>query len=125
MHNVVPSPDCIKGIKQCQGVELDSETGEYTRLIQHVTDPAVQCEEYGETGWSKFMVENRAAEGRRQRELELEGLFCYSERERRQLLEAYICKATSMFVHAYHESHRAALDAFMEIFRQNPDVRCE
>lgn len=51
LQNVGPCVDCMAGIKRCQGVELDQETGEYSRPIPGVTDPAVQCEEFGETGW--------------------------------------------------------------------------
>lgn len=118
MQNVAPSPDCIKGIKQCQGVELDPETGEYTRLIQGVTDPAVQCEEFGETGWSKLMT---CACPKAREETDLQRILLLSERERKQLLEAYICKTTAMLFEACHASQRAAMNAYMEIHRINPD----
>lgn len=45
---MVPCEDYTAAIKKCQGFELDQETGQYTKLIPYVTDPATQCEEFGE-----------------------------------------------------------------------------
>ena len=48
LQNVVSCEDYTAAIKKCQGFELDQETGQYTKLIPYVTDPATQCEEFGE-----------------------------------------------------------------------------
>lgn len=121
MHNVVPSSDCIKGIKQCQGVELDPDTGEYTRLIQGVTDPVVQCEEFGETGWSRHKPMCCCPKQQTKEETEMNRVVLISERERKHVMESYICKFTALFVEACQASHRAAMNAYMEIHRVTPD----
>lgn len=121
-------------IKQCQGYEADQETGEFTRMAQGVTDPTLQCEEFGQTGWSKLLEQSRRpavqpfpqggahdpASAQKQAESELERRYIPSESVRRLILEGMNCKTVDWMVSAYHATQRAAANALMEIHGLRP-----
>jgi hypothetical protein len=130
MRNVVPSTNCIQVIKQCQGVELDWKTGKYTKLIQGVTDPAMQCEEFGATGWKNRACmrgrRNHSSESASQAEQILQegggnpSDFTLSEHEWRMLWDEQNIKTMERLINTFHESQRAALNALLEVYGLKP-----
>lgn len=124
MQNVTRSTDCIRSMKQCQGVELDSGTGRFTKLIQGVTDPAIQCEEFGSTGWNKrasFMVHEC------RQDKEITASYPHNVREQEEqgqhdggAIARDDTKSVEWLLNAFHASQRAALNAILEVYGLRP-----
>lgn len=131
IQHVGPCMNCIEGIKRCQGYELDQDTGGYTRLVQGVTDPAVQCEEFGQTGWSKLIELNNQAElvatnkffaAQKQAEMDIGKRYITSESVKKMILEGLHCRTIEWMLDAFQASQRAATNAILEFYGLRPSL---